>query len=187
MRKTNLPETRIKILEAASEVVLNHGVINLTLDTVARIAGVSKGGLLYHFPSKEALVEGMIEQLGQAFTTAMWEQHDTCGEEGGTGEWCRAYARATLNEPETERQLTSALLAAVAINPELLAPLREQYRGWQQRMLNDGLDPALATVIRLAVDGLWMAELLGLAQPEEPLRAQVVQRIIELTRKEERS
>ena len=36
------------------------GVAKLTLEAVAKEAGVSKGGLLYHFSNKEALIEGMI-------------------------------------------------------------------------------------------------------------------------------
>ncbi|SWD32702.1 transcriptional regulator [Klebsiella pneumoniae] len=49
------------ILIAASEIVKEEGVVKLTLEAVAQRAGVSKGGLLYHFPSKEALIKGMVE------------------------------------------------------------------------------------------------------------------------------
>ncbi|MEO1289257.1 MAG: helix-turn-helix domain-containing protein, partial [Chloroflexota bacterium] len=38
------------VLVAASEVVIEHGAAQLTLDAVVNNAGVSKGGLLYHFP-----------------------------------------------------------------------------------------------------------------------------------------
>ena len=34
-----------------------------TMDATARAAGVSKGGLLYHFASKDALEAGLIERL----------------------------------------------------------------------------------------------------------------------------
>ncbi|MCR2379329.1 TetR/AcrR family transcriptional regulator, partial [Salmonella enterica] len=52
--------TRQKILEAASQIVQCKGVAKLTLEAVAKEAGISKGGLLYHFANKEALIEGMI-------------------------------------------------------------------------------------------------------------------------------
>ena len=52
--------TRQKILAAASQIVQCKGVAKLTLEAVAKEAGVSKGGLLYHFSNKEALIEGMI-------------------------------------------------------------------------------------------------------------------------------
>ena len=52
--------TRQKILTAASQIVQCKGVAKLTLEAVAKEAGLSKGGLLYHFSNKEALIEGMI-------------------------------------------------------------------------------------------------------------------------------
>ena len=52
-------------------------------------------------------------------------------------------------------------------------PLQEAADGWQARLVDDGLDPALATVIRLACDGLWLCDLFGLASPQGNLRAQV--------------
>ena len=35
----------------------------MTLDVVAQAAGVSKGGLLYHFPSKESLLGALAQAL----------------------------------------------------------------------------------------------------------------------------
>ena len=48
--------TREKLLQSASQVVVEKGVDALTLAAVAKQAGVSKGGLLYHFPNKNALI-----------------------------------------------------------------------------------------------------------------------------------
>src|SRR5687767_9360847 len=61
-RRGNLT-TRDKILEAAAELVGDVGARRLTLDAVAERAGLSKGGLLYNFPSKDALLQGMVERL----------------------------------------------------------------------------------------------------------------------------
>ena len=43
--------------------------------------------------------------------------------------------------------------------------------GWQARLVDDGLDPVTATVLRLASDGLWLCDLFGLAPPPAALRA----------------
>ena len=59
--------TRERILEAGYAVAGQSGVAAVTLDAVANRAGVSKGGLLYHFPSKEALVSGMVDGLCGTF------------------------------------------------------------------------------------------------------------------------
>ena len=49
------------IIDAAEVVVAEVGAAHMTLDAVAGKAGISKGGLLYHFPTKEALLEAMIK------------------------------------------------------------------------------------------------------------------------------
>ena len=42
-----------------------RGVPGLTLEAAARGAGVSKGGLLYHFASKEALLAALLARLAE--------------------------------------------------------------------------------------------------------------------------
>jgi AcrR family transcriptional regulator len=55
--------TRDRILDAFAQVLGENGERAATLDAVAAAAGVSKGGLLYHFGSKEALIDGVLERL----------------------------------------------------------------------------------------------------------------------------
>jgi AcrR family transcriptional regulator len=55
-------DTRAKLLEAAGAVIRRDGAQALTLDAVAAQAGVSKGGLLYHFASKRELLDGLVER-----------------------------------------------------------------------------------------------------------------------------
>ena len=87
----------------------------------------------------------------------------------GPGAFTRAYVRATMEpsapRPDREERLGAALLAAAAAEPELLAPLQEAADRWQARLVDDGLDPTTATVVRLACDGLWLCDLFGLAAP----------------------
>lgn len=176
------PETtRQAILRAARTVVQRDGAAALTLETVARVAGVSKGGLLYHFPNKDALIVGMLEAMVTAFEAAMAAYVRAEGEPPPPGAWTRAYLQANLAISASDIQHHASLLAAVAVRPELLAPIRARFAVWQQRMEVDGLDPALATVIRLAVDGWFMADLFGLVAPEEPLRTQVIQLLLALS------
>ncbi len=156
--------TRQRLLVAAAQIIQAQGTESLTLEAVALVAGVSKGGLLYHFPNKAALITGMIEGLLHAFGLAI-EQELMLVEGPVAGRWLRAYLRATFTPAGQQLELTAGLLAAVAADPALLEPLRARYELWQQLVVADGLDPTLATIIRLALDGLWMADLLGLAAP----------------------
>jgi AcrR family transcriptional regulator len=58
--------SRERILDAAAELVRELGAAKLTLDAVAERAELSKGGLLYNFPSKDALLQGMLERIIEA-------------------------------------------------------------------------------------------------------------------------
>jgi AcrR family transcriptional regulator len=164
--------TRQDILITASQIVQRDGVARLTIDAVAREAKLSKGGVLYHFPCKEALVTGMIMDHIESFT------HDiTCNltEETGAGRWLRAYLRASDDTVRKEPHPVVCLIAAIATNPALLAPLQQHFALWQEQSVQDGLPPALATLLRLAIDGLWFADLFQLAPPEGELREEVLQ------------
>jgi hypothetical protein len=99
----------------------------------------------------------------------------------GPGRWLRAFVRATFGAPLPDAALTSALLTAAATSPQLLDPVREAFGRWQARAEADGIDPDLATVVRLAADGLWFADLFGAAPPQGPRRAAVEALLLRFT------
>jgi AcrR family transcriptional regulator len=184
---TERRNTRTRLLEAAERVVARDGVARLTLDAVAGKADVSKGGLLYHFPNKDALISAMVSRWVDGFERDIGQRLEV-EEAGAAGSWARAYAGATFEPGETQetqpRELV-ALLAAIATDPALLEPLRRRFEAWQARAEDDGLDLALATLLRLAADGLWFADLFGLAPPAGELRGRVLREINALARGEE--
>jgi AcrR family transcriptional regulator len=174
---TQTDTTRANILGAAGRVTARSGALNLTLEAVAKEAGVSKGGLLYHFPNKEALISSMIdEHLGA------WSKAVAAAKDKGKGAFTRAFVKTTVTPTPLETQLGTGLLAAVALNPDLLGPAKKHYQAWQKQLEQDGLNPALATLIRLAADGLYFAELFDLAAPKGTLRKQVETRLINMTK-----
>ena len=177
----NMSSTRQIILKAAYQFVQREGGDRLTLDAVAHEAGLSKGGLLYHFPTKDALIGGMVAYLIDQFEGDL--DRANAEEAPGPGSWLRAYIRASFNLPDEEIDGATALLAAVANNPSLLEPLRARYASWQTRTENDGVPAARATIIRLALDGLWFADLLDLAPPAGSLREQLITELLMLTHK----
>jgi AcrR family transcriptional regulator len=169
--------TRERILRAAEEVVLRDGVAALTLERAAAEAQVSKGGVLYHFPTRDALVTAMVERLTATFERQLADLGADAGEPGSfTLAYLHCDATVTT-DPEDERmdRLGAALIAALAASPTLLAPLAQAYERWQARCESDGLPPALATVVRLAADGLWLTELLGLGPLPSERRREVIQ------------
>jgi AcrR family transcriptional regulator len=61
---------RDRILDAAVNVINRDGVRAVTFESVAAEAKLTRGGLLYHFPSREALLRGIDEQV-QAWEASM--------------------------------------------------------------------------------------------------------------------
>lgn len=174
-----------RILDAAERVAVRDGAAHLTLDAVAAESGISKGGLLYHFPSKDDLIRGMIARLVEEHETEVQrlEAEDPCP----TGRKLRAMLNAGFPRQPSEchdhhNRVCGALLAAVATNPSLLDHMREHAATQEQRLLEDGLDPITAMIIHLAGDGIWMSSLFGIPHPTSDLRDQVLDRLREMTR-----
>jgi AcrR family transcriptional regulator len=171
--------TRQEILLAANRIVLEQGVEHLTLQATAQEAGVSKGGLLHHFPTKEALIVGMIQLYLDRFS----RDFNACAEadEGDTpGRWTRSYLEVTFSDNERIPRLNSGLLAAVATNPELLLPVQNSFAEWVKLLGKDGVDPVTATIVRLVADGLWLVELFGLAAPDKKMKDKVLRQVEEM-------
>ena len=55
--------TRDRILDAAINCFVELGYTNVTTAKVASSAGVSRGAMLHHFPSKTELIQAAVEYL----------------------------------------------------------------------------------------------------------------------------
>jgi AcrR family transcriptional regulator len=183
MPKKNPIETREKLVQAAAQLVVSKGINRVTLEQVALEAGVSKGGLLHHFPTKQALLNGLMEQVGKVFKARL-EKFMALETSDQPGRLARAYIRASFEYEADELQLTNAIAKVVSEFPELLLELQEEFVQLDQEMQSDGLPAARAIVIRLACDGLWFSELIGMSSLQEPLRSQMLEELIAMTRLE---
>lgn len=158
------------ILEATAGVLLRDGVESFTISRVAREAGLSVGGLRYHFASKRELLEALIDHAVSGFDAAL----NSAGDEPGAK--TRAYITATLSGKES-RQLAAALVATVAVDSTLLAVLRRHFVHWQSLLDEDGIDTTAGLLIRLAMDGWWLAAFADLAPPDDQAAARLRARI----------
>ncbi|MEX0989121.1 MAG: TetR/AcrR family transcriptional regulator [Actinomycetota bacterium] len=170
--------SRARILEAAYEVVRVRGTTAMTLDAVADAAEVSKGGLLYHFPSKDALLRAMVDRLVGDYTHAV--RTHAAADENPLGRSARSYVRAgtdTLRDAD----VWLALVAALGEGPNLLEPWREVCAGWMDTDHSEGVDIVSSTIARLATDGLWLADVLGVEPVDTKVRAKMLQRLEAMT------
>jgi AcrR family transcriptional regulator len=170
-----------RLLNAAEQVVARNGVRNLTLEAVAHEAGVSKGGLLYHFPSKSALITAIVARLASRCDS---EQARAMAVDPETaGAFTRAYLAARSKPPEPQEEpVHTAILAAAGTDSQYLEPFRSRFAEWQARLESDGIDPVTASVVRLAIDGLCLCRLLGVPVPEGEARRKVMEKLFSMTR-----
>lgn len=158
--------TRDKIIDAAMSIVRDQGVAKLTLDEAARCAGLSKGGVLYHFKTKDDLIRGVVEHLINRCDSLQQSYYDR--EPEGPYRWARAVVQTGFdpNGPASDK-LAAALLASIAVNPELVAPLQAHYDKWIERIRADSPNPMLAGMICMAMDGHYFEKILGLKLCDE--------------------
>lgn len=164
-----MEQARERILNAAEARLLAGGPARLVLDAVAADAGVSKGGLLYHFASKEALVAGLCERMLARFDRELEALCSADPERAGA--WARAYLTSTVTAEgkpaDNSAQLMAGILATLGRDSKHLEVVRGHFARWHERLDADGIDPTTATIVRLAADGLWLSALLGLPRLDD--------------------
>lgn len=157
--KPGRPDARARILEAADALATERGPGNLSVESVAMRAGLSKGGVLYHFRTKaellSALVDSHIEQ-----SKLRVEQH-MAGAAGRPNDLAEALVEAYREEKSYSAPPPSGILAAIAAHPDLLDPLRAHHYETLARLRQDSDDPDLAAIAFLAIEGMKAMHLFG--------------------------
>jgi len=166
--------TRNHLLDAAEDLVNSQGVGRFTLEGVARQAGLSKSGLLHHFPSKESLIEALV-----ARTVVQWQdsleqaiQHQS----DGPHRVARGLLDCCLGDMslwnERLRHSSTALLAVLVHCPNKSTPMHAFYQQLHARMQTESPQSPIGDLVLVVVDGIWLRWVTGLAPLAEP---QVIQ------------
>ncbi len=149
------PSNRASVLDAAIRVAAREPITTVTVDAVATEAGLTKPGVLYHFPSKDELLIAV-----QGHLAAEWEEQ-LIAAAGGTADETSptdrvaAYARVAA-QSATRAELV--LLLEASANPAVSAPMRTVIDRWAPPLEAALDDPSLwpLVLVRLAADGLWL-------------------------------
>ncbi|MFB9994802.1 TetR/AcrR family transcriptional regulator [Deinococcus oregonensis] len=156
--------TKTALLAAATNLLRSRGIAALTLQGVAQHAGISKGALTHHYPSKEALLSDLLEHHLNAFNATL---------QATQAPFAVAYVRHGTHDGS--RGLALGLIAALVLNPDVLEIARSYATRWQEATPSTD-----ALVARLATDGLWLADVLDLPSAPPELHAQLLTRLEEL-------
>jgi AcrR family transcriptional regulator len=171
--------TRSSILDAACSVILEKGAEAFTIEAVARETGISKGGLLYHFPSKKSMIQGMIQRLIDQEESLIEKEISKNGVN-----FLEAFVRVYIKAGNEQNRISLALFAAIANDIDLLKPLQSRYLEWQNRAEAAAPSPEIGTLVRLAMDGLWFSDLANLAPPSLPLRKKLARILLSMIKKD---
>lgn len=148
--------SRDTILEAYARLLADEGERGATLDATARLAGVSKGGLLYHFPSKESLAEALCDHL-EGLVRADAEAMRTAPEGAA-----RYYIRTSSFEgTDLDRTLVAVARLSRAEHPRAVEVSRWASELWLSVLVDVIGDADVARAVKLVGDGLYYEALLG--------------------------
>ena len=181
-KRTRNPDDKIeRILAAARKILADGGYMTrFSLSAVAAEAGVSKGGLLHHFPNKEALLRSLSENLIDFFEERLMVEMEK-EPEGTPGRFARAYINTAFSSDYGSSQISPILLAFNRYSADG-DPVESRFRAFQDRLENDGLEPTTANLIRMAVDGILYTEMIDAEPIAADLRTEMINDLVKMTR-----
>lgn len=179
MKNTDRAEkTRHAILEAAQTIIAQEGVSKFTLDGIARESGISKGGVMHHFKTKDAVLAALIDEHRAYFDG--FAEREMQQYKGKADEFFLTAEILKLREAITKSQPVAFALLSVLI---LDANIRERLAAISAQHINDvkkeASQPDQALLRLVAAQGLAYTTLLGLSPLSEQERNLLFERILD--------
>lgn len=144
------PAAREAVLDAFERLIISDGERTATLDATARAAGVSKGGLLYHFGSRQALVAGLLERLSRLVDA------DIARIDEAPDGAISFFLRSSLDiETPLDHAFVATLRLAQGGDREAGRALDEAEARWFAELHRHVGDPTVALAVTLIGDGLY--------------------------------
>ncbi|WP_086778294.1 TetR/AcrR family transcriptional regulator [Streptomyces griseus] len=171
---------RTQILDAATRVVQREGVKSVTFDSVAAEAGLTKGGLLYHFASRDDLIQAIHQHLADRWEADLVAAAGKPAAEATRDERLAAYTRVAI-QSATRAELL--LMLEGSTNTAHAAVWEAVTERWAPHPASapasTSADPAALDrfILRLAADGLWLYESLTSDRLDPAMRQAVAERI----------
>lgn len=154
-RKKQPELVRRTLLDCAAKLALEQGLGAMTVQGVAEAAGVTKGGLFHHFPSKQALVAGvfadLLAKVDADIDAAMAKDPER------RGAFSRAYVVSTFSDPVLPQgSQWAALHISILAEPSLRRLWADWFAGRLDRHRETDDEPTFE-IVRLAADGAWLS------------------------------
>ncbi|SEK06588.1 TetR/AcrR family transcriptional regulator [Paraburkholderia diazotrophica] len=176
--QTRSENTRKKAIEAALTILTREGVGGLTFDSLSRESGISKGGLLHQFRTKNGVLKALLEHQRQQFEQIA---HAHMAKVGTTKtEPCLssqiAIYRESVKQPHS---VARAVLAALVESPELLAEFKVTDAERMKKLREESSDLELSLLRYFAASGLAFNSLLGLSPLPDAMMNRLFERLLD--------
>ncbi len=177
-------KTKADLLKAARAVLLSGGIARLSMDRVAEQAGVSKGAIMYHFPTKRALQAALIEDYAEHLDREL-RRHEAKFEGlpeetlvPGFVSWFKQFSSAHRGWASVGVQL----LSQQAHDPELLEPVRAWYARLFARILRlPKRRRSRMLLVIMALEGCFYAHKFGVDTIPEETKEEIYALMTDLT------
>lgn len=163
-------DTRRHALTCSLEILREGGV--LSLDSVARQAGLTKPGLMYHFPSKEALMLGIVDHVTETYGRELQKRLGGPPDEASAADRLRVYADWAFGAGFDASDLVA--FSDPRLRDQLAQRWTEQLGPWVA--VPDDLpagQQARLHAVRLIADGTWLADATDALPLDDTQRAAV--------------
>tara|TARA_B100000530_G_scaffold103282_1_gene63936 strand:- start:539 stop:1132 length:594 start_codon:yes stop_codon:yes gene_type:complete len=180
-RKKQPELVRRALLDEAARITLEQGLSKVTFQAVADAVGVTKGGVMHHFATKDALI---LEVFYDAMVKFEAEVNAAMAKDPVSyGSFTRAYIDATisLGEKGQAEFNSQATLYVLMLGDRML---RERWAEWS----NEQLKKYAATdnsetlcMVRLVADGIWLSDFSGIDISD---KASIRERLINMTQQD---
>lgn len=180
-RKKQPELVRRALLDEAARITLEQGLPKVTFQAVADAVGVTKGGVMHHFATKDALI---LEVFYDAMVKFEAEVNAAMAKDPVSyGSFTRAYIDATisLGEKGQAEFNSQATLYVLMLGDRML---RERWAEWS----NEQLKKYAATdnsetlcMVRLVADGIWLSDFSGIDISD---KASIRERLINMTQQD---
>jgi AcrR family transcriptional regulator len=159
---TRSERSRNAAIQAALTILSRDGPGELTFEALSRESGISKGGLLHQFGSKNGILKALLAHQVENFER--FTQQYLAASDPATPELTLMSQIATAREAVNQHHSVAlAVIAAMVEDPELLASTRKADSKNIEAIKAEAADPDLALLRWAASRGLIFTELLGLS------------------------
>jgi len=153
-----------RLLDAASAAFVAHGADDVSLEEIARLAGVGIGTLYRHFPTRQALLEAVYTDQVESLSARAEELRETESPADALADWMRALVKFS----STKRNMTTALLATLGTDSELLSSCAKQIKGAAEALLARAQQAGVVRPDANAMDLIRLVHAVNIATEKAP-------------------